>query len=58
MYHPEDYSISVCPYKIENAPGGLEGVIRHEIEHLKHPEADEMPHTAKEAYLEKGSRIV
>lgn len=35
MYHPEDNSTSICPYRIEEAPGGLEGVIRHEIQHLK-----------------------
>lgn len=52
MYHPEDNSISICPYKIDNVPGGLEGVIRHEIEHLRHPEADTMPHEEKENYIE------
>ena len=51
MYHPDDKSISVCPYRIEEVPGGLEGVIRHELEHLKHPEADKMEHEKKEDYI-------
>ena len=48
MYHPEDYSISICPYKIEEAPGGLEGTIKHEILHLQHPELNDMDHLDKE----------
>jgi len=50
MYHPDDNSISICPYKIENV-GGLEEVIKHEISHLRHPEADEMTHEEKERYI-------
>jgi predicted SprT family Zn-dependent metalloprotease len=56
MYHPKDNSISICPYKIENAPGGLEGVIKHEIKHLQHPEADNMRHEEKENYIENISK--
>ncbi len=56
MYHPEDYSISICPYHIEQAPGGLEEIIKHEIEHLQHPEADFMSHEEKENYINNGSR--
>lgn len=55
MYHPDDFSISVCPYKIENAPGGLKGVIKHEIAHLLHPEANGMSHVEKEKYIESVS---
>ncbi len=47
MYHPEDNSISICPYEIERA-GGLEQVILHEIVHLEHPELDKLPHNQKE----------
>jgi len=50
-YDRESFSISVCPYRIEEAPGGLEGVIRHEIQHLLHPEADQMSHEDKEKYI-------
>lgn len=52
MYHPEDKSISICPINIEKAPGGLAGVIRHEILHLHHPEADKMLHGEKEKYID------
>ena len=54
MYHPEDNSISICPYKIEKA-GGLEKVIKHEITHLQHPEANKMPHKEKEKYIKSRS---
>lgn len=50
MYHPDDNSISICPYRIEEA-GGLEEVIKHELSHLKHPEADQMSHEEKEEYI-------
>jgi len=50
MYHPEDNSISICPYRIDEA-GGLEEVIRHEIAHLNHPEANDLNHTDKEHYI-------
>jgi hypothetical protein len=49
-YHPEDNSISICPFEIERA-GGLEEVIKHELEHLKHPEANNLPHKDKEDYI-------
>ena len=52
MYHPEDNSISVCPFEIEKAPGGLEGVILHELQHLRHPEANDLPHEEKENYID------
>ena len=55
MYHSEDNSISICPYEIDKA-GGLEEVIKHEIAHLKHPEADNMPHEKKEEYVEKSRK--
>lgn len=50
MYHPEDNSVSICPFEIEKA-GGLEETIRHELEHLKHPEANDLPHENKEEYI-------
>ena len=50
MYHPDDNSISICPFEIDRA-GGLENVIRHELKHLQHPEADELPHEAKEKVI-------
>lgn len=49
-YHPDNNSISVCPIEIERA-GGLEEVIKHELSHLKHPEANNMPHEEKEKYI-------
>lgn len=49
-YHPNNNSISICPIEIEKA-GGLEEVIRHELVHLQHPEANEMPHEEKEDYI-------
>lgn len=51
MYDREDNSISICPYKIERA-GGLVKVIKHELLHLQHPEADNMEHDEKEVYIE------
>ncbi len=51
MYHPEDNSISICPFKIENAPGGLKETIKHEITHLKYPEANTMSHKDKERFI-------
>lgn len=55
MYHPNDNSISTCPYEIERA-GGLEEVIRHEITHLSHPKADRMPHEEKENIINNHER--
>jgi hypothetical protein len=55
MYHPEDNSISICPYQIQKAPGGLVGVIRHELTHLQHPEANNMSFEDKERYIETKS---
>lgn len=56
-YHPDKKAISICPYLIKNAPGGLEGVIRHEITHLNHPEADNMDnHEEKERYINEHSK--
>lgn len=52
-YHPKDNSISICPIEIERA-GGLEQVIKHELAHLKHPEANNMPHEEKEDYINNG----
>ena len=43
--------IYICPIGIENAPGGMVGTIRHEIKHIMHPEADQMPHAEKEKYI-------
>lgn len=50
MYHPEDNSISICPFEIEKA-GGLKEVIKHEIKHLMHPEANDLPHEEKEKVI-------
>lgn len=52
MYHPEDNTISICPIKIEKAPGGLVGVVKHELLHLQHPEANQMETEEKEKYIE------
>ena len=52
QYHPSDNCISICPFEIERA-GGLESVIRHELTHIQHPEADNMPHEEKEKYIEE-----
>jgi len=55
-YHPEEYAISICPWKInQSIDKGIEGVIRHEILHLEHPEGDEMDHAEKEAYVDNFS---
>ena len=50
-YCLEDKYITICPYQIERA-GGLELVIRHEIAHILHPEAEKMAHEKKEKYIE------
>ena len=56
-YNPDKNIISICPYLIKNAPGGLEGVIKHEITHLNHPEADNMrSHEEKEKYINERSK--
>ncbi|MFH1899563.1 MAG: hypothetical protein ABIJ82_03820 [Patescibacteria group bacterium] len=55
-YHPDKNAVSICPWMIKDAPGGLEGVIKHEIAHLNHLEADTMDsHEEKEKYIEKYS---
>ena len=52
MYHPNKKAISICPWMIKKAPGNIEGVIKHEIIHLTHPEADmKGTHEEKENYI-------
>ncbi|NMB69709.1 hypothetical protein GYA27_00700 [candidate division WWE3 bacterium] len=59
MYHPDDNCISICPLEIEKAPSGLIGVVRHEIIHLEHPEANSMKFDDKEEYInEKASNSI
>lgn len=53
-YHPDEMAISICPWKISESPDkNMEGIIRHEITHLEHPEADSWEHYEKENYIEK-----
>ena len=53
-YHPDNNEIRICPWKIKTSPdGSVEEVIKHEITHLLHPEADEFEHDEKEKYIEK-----
>ncbi len=56
MYFPEDNCISICPINIEKAPGGLKGVVLHEITHLKHPEVDGLDYEDKEKYINEKER--
>jgi len=55
-YHPDDMSISICPWKLEQCPDDLEELIKHEILHLEHPEMDTLEHEKKERLIENLSK--
>jgi hypothetical protein len=55
MYHPENNSISICPYKIDKA-GGLLATIQHELIHLHHPEFEGLSHEIKEQFIQASDK--
>ncbi len=57
-YHPDTYEIRICPWKINRSPDkNALGVIRHELMHLQHPEADGLKHEEKEKFIENLTKI-
>jgi hypothetical protein len=53
-YHPERNSISICPWKIKDSPGGnLESLIVHELVHLEHPELGNLSFEERENKIEE-----
>lgn len=51
-YNTKDMSVNICPWKMKQCPDSLEDLIAHEILHLEHPEANDLPHNEKEKYIE------